>query len=83
MLYDNDAIYISAKLYDDESNKIQKEVTYREILGVDDYFSVSINGFNDSQQDFRFFVTTRLRPSIIMNLKKLIATFISQKEFLT
>jgi len=57
VLYDNDAIYISAKLYDNEPNKIQKEITYRDILGVDDYFSVSINGFNDGQQDFRFFVT--------------------------
>jgi hypothetical protein len=57
ILYDNDAVYISAVMYDNESNKIQKEITHRDELGVTDYFSVSINGFNDGQQDFRFFVT--------------------------
>ncbi|WP_264565471.1 carbohydrate binding family 9 domain-containing protein [Flavobacterium sp. N3904] len=57
ILYDNDAVYISAVMYDNDPSKIQKEITHRDVLGVDDYFSVSINGFNDGQQDFRFFVT--------------------------
>jgi hypothetical protein len=57
VLYDNEAIYISAMLYDNEPNKIQKEITNRDVFGVSDHFSVSINGFNDGQQDFRFFVS--------------------------
>ncbi|NDP25908.1 MAG: carbohydrate binding family 9 domain-containing protein [Flavobacterium sp.] len=57
VLYDNTAIYISAILYDDEPNKISKELTNRDDFGVADNFSVSINGNNDGQQDFRFFVS--------------------------
>jgi hypothetical protein len=57
VLYDDDAIYISAILYDNQPEKIQRELTNRDIFGVSDNFSVSINGFNDGQQDFRFFVS--------------------------
>ena len=57
ILYDNDAIYISAILYDNEPDKIQREITNRDVFGVSDHFSVYINGFNDGQQDFRFFVS--------------------------
>lgn len=58
VLYDNDAVYIAALLYDDEPEKIQKEITNRDVFGVSDHFSVYINGFNDGQQDFRFYVST-------------------------
>ncbi|MFV5694720.1 DUF5916 domain-containing protein [Flavobacterium sp. LB3P122] len=58
VLYDNNAIYIAALLYDDEPDKIKKEITNRDVFGVSDNFSVSINGFNDGQQDFRFFVSS-------------------------
>jgi hypothetical protein len=57
IVYDNDAIYVSALLYDNEPDKIQKELTNRDVFGVSDHFSISINGFNDGQQDFRFFVS--------------------------
>jgi hypothetical protein len=57
VLYDNDAVYIAATLYDEEPSKIKKEITNRDSFGVTDYFSVFINGFNDGQQDFRFYVT--------------------------
>ena len=57
IVYDNTAIYISALLYDNEPDKIQKEITNRDVFGVSDHFSVYINGFNDGQQDFRFFVS--------------------------
>ncbi|REH00376.1 DUF5916 domain-containing protein [Flavobacterium aquicola] len=57
VLYDNDAVYIYAVMYDDQPEKIKKEITNRDIFGVSDYFSVFINGFNDGQQDFRFYVT--------------------------
>ncbi|MDI6031990.1 DUF5916 domain-containing protein [Flavobacterium sp. LB2P84] len=57
VLYDNNAIYIWALLYDNEPEKIQREITNRDVFGVSDHFSVYINGFNDGQQDFRFFVS--------------------------
>ena len=56
VLYDNDAIYIAAFLYDNEPNKILKEITKRDEFGTSDVFGVFINGFNDGQQDFDFFV---------------------------
>lgn len=57
VLYDNEAIYISATLYDNEPNKILKEITQRDNIGTADIFGVFINGFNDGQQDFQFFVS--------------------------
>lgn len=57
VLYDNTAVYVSAILYDDEPNKISRELTNRDEFGVADVFSVWINGNNDGQQDFRFYVS--------------------------
>ena len=57
VLYDNDGVYIGVRLYDDEPSKILKEITERDDFGTTDAFGVFINGFNDGQQDFRFFVT--------------------------
>ncbi len=56
IVYDNDAIYIAATMYDDP-NKIMKEFSKRDGFGSADFLGVFINGFNDGQQDFRFFVT--------------------------
>ncbi len=57
ILYDNNAVYLSAVLYDDEPTKISRELTNRDVFGISDHFSVSINGNNDGQQDFRFYVS--------------------------
>lgn len=57
VLYDNTAIYISAVLYDNKPDKILKEITNRDVFGASDHFSVYINGFNDGQQDYRFYVS--------------------------
>ena len=56
VLYDNDAIYIGALLRDESPDKILKEITQRDDFGTSDIFGVFINGFNDGQQDFQFFV---------------------------
>ncbi len=56
VLYDNDAIYIGAIMYDDNPEKILREITQRDDFGTSDIFGVFINGFNDGQQDFQFFV---------------------------
>ena len=58
ILYDNEGIYIGAIHYDSEPHLIMREFTQRDNFGVSDHFGVYINGFNDGQQDFRFFVST-------------------------
>ncbi len=57
VLYDNEAMYIGALLYDNEPKKILKEITKRDDFGTADLFGVFINGYNDGQQDFQFFVS--------------------------
>lgn len=57
ILYDDDAIYIAAKMYDSEPHKIMKEITQRDNIGASDFFGAYINGFNDGQGSFGFFVT--------------------------
>jgi hypothetical protein len=57
VLYDNDAVYILAEMFDNEPQKIFKEIGTRDDFGTSDVFGVFINGFNDGQQDFRFFAT--------------------------
>ena len=57
IVYDNEAIYVAAMLYDNEPSKIQKELTPRDEFASADHFGVFLNGFNDGQQEFRFFVS--------------------------
>ena len=57
VLYNNDAIYIGAIMFDDEPEKILKEISQRDNFGTADLFGVFINGFNDGQQNFEFFVS--------------------------
>ena len=57
ILYSDDAIYIGAALYDPNPEKILKELVERDNIGTSDFFGVFINGYNDGQQEFRFFVT--------------------------
>lgn len=57
ILYSDDAVYIGAKLYDPNPEKILKELVERDEIGTSDFFGIFINGYNDGQQEFRFFVT--------------------------
>ena len=43
-------------MLDENPEKILKEITQRDSFGTSDLFGVFINGFNDGQQDFQFFV---------------------------
>jgi hypothetical protein len=36
VIYDNDAIYVAALLYDDEPDKIRKEISQRDSFGISD-----------------------------------------------
>ncbi len=56
VVYDDEAIYFGAVLYDDPEN-IMKEIALRDNFQTADHFGVFINGYNDGQQDFRFFVS--------------------------
>ena len=57
VIYNNDAIYIAAKLYDDQPNKVSRELTTRDNFATADHFAVQLNGYNDGQQEYRFFVS--------------------------
>ena len=57
IIYDNEAIYIGASLYDNEPDKILREITERDDFGTSDLFGAFINGYNDGQQDFQFYVS--------------------------
>ncbi|MCF6131027.1 DUF5916 domain-containing protein [Flavobacterium wongokense] len=57
LVYDNEAVYVAAKLYDENPDKIMKQLTQRDVFGSADHFGVTLNGYNDGQQEFRFFVS--------------------------
>lgn len=57
VLYDDEAIYIGAYMYDSEPDKILKEIAQRDRFVTAEHFGVYINGFNDGLQDFRFYVS--------------------------
>lgn len=57
ILYDNTGIYIAAQMYDPTPNKIAKELTERDAIGNDDFFGITLNGYNDKQQSLEFLVT--------------------------
>lgn len=74
VLYDNNAIYIGAYLYDDPS-LIRKQITARdeEQLKDVDFFSVFFDTYDDHQNGFQFLVTSsnvqtdaRLAPNIVL-----------------
>ena len=58
VIYDDFAIYIAAKLYDTEPNKILKEFGQRDSQEKNaDYFSVSFDTYNKQQNAFSFMVS--------------------------
>ncbi len=56
VVYNNEGIYVAATLYDNPAS-IKKELTLRDDFGTADHFGVLLNGYNDGQQEFRFFVS--------------------------
>lgn len=57
VLYDDEAIYIGATLFDTEPNLILSQLTDRDNLGNTDHFSIWISAFRDGINAFRFTVT--------------------------
>lgn len=60
VLYDNSAIYIGARLYDNPAD-IAKQFTARDVISSYnvDYFTVFLDTYDDNQNAFQFAVTTR------------------------
>ena len=56
IIYDNDAIYISANMLDPNPSKIPREFTNRDNFGQSDFFLVTINPNDDGQNPFEFIV---------------------------
>ncbi len=57
ILYDDNAIYIGAYMYNSGSNKILKQLSERDDFGATDVFGISINPNNDGQNEFWFIVS--------------------------
>jgi hypothetical protein len=56
IMYDDNAIYVGAVMYDNPEN-ILKEIKLRDEFGASDLFGVFFNGFNDNQLEYRFFTS--------------------------
>ncbi len=56
VLYDDDAVYIGAYLYDVSPDSIYNELSKRDDLGISDFFGVHIDTYNDALNSFGFFV---------------------------
>jgi hypothetical protein len=56
VIYDDNAIYIGAYMYDPEPSKIPMEFTNRDNFGQTDFFLVTINPNDDGQNPFEFIV---------------------------
>ena len=56
IIYDDEAIYFGATFYDDAPHEIPMQFTDRDVIGNVDWFLISINPFNDGQNDYEFVV---------------------------
>ena len=57
IVYDNQAIYIGAYLYDPNPDKIMRQLSERDNFGTADFFGIAISPNNDGQNEFEFFVS--------------------------
>jgi len=55
-IYDDEAIYIGAMLYDTAPDSIMNELSKRDELGVSDNFGIHIDPFNDASTTYSFFI---------------------------
>jgi len=57
VLYDDEALYIGAYMFDTAPDSILKQLTVRDELDNSDYFSVSLGCYQDGQNGFEFGIT--------------------------
>ncbi len=58
IVYDDEAIYVGAYMYDDHPENILREFKTRDNFGNADFFAVTINPTNDGINQFEFFLTS-------------------------
>jgi len=58
IVYDDDAIYFGAIMYDTNPSSIPTQETTRDNIGIADFLLISINPNNDGQNDTEFLVTS-------------------------
>ena len=58
IFYDQTAIYIGAKLYDNHPDSIFNYLTERDNTGMSDYFGVYLDPYNQGQLAYGFFLTS-------------------------
>ena len=58
VVYDDNAIYISAEMNDPDPKNIPSEFAVRDNFGIADFFLVTINPNDDGQNPFEFIVQT-------------------------
>ncbi|MFD0963727.1 DUF5916 domain-containing protein [Pseudofulvibacter geojedonensis] len=57
ILYDNEYLYVSAKLYVKNGDDINKIITFRDDLGNSDYFGITLDPFGKASEGYSFIVT--------------------------
>ncbi len=57
IIYDDEAIYFGATMYDDESDKILTQLSERDDSGNTDWFAVILDTYQDGLNAFGFYVT--------------------------
>jgi len=57
ILYDDNALYIGAEMFDHKPDSILTQLTARDQVETADFFLLSINPYNDEQQDFYFLIS--------------------------
>lgn len=58
LVFDDEAIYVFARMYDNQPDSILHQLSKRDNYEVNtDYFGIFINPFNDGLSDFNFWVT--------------------------
>lgn len=58
IIYDDDAIYIAAYLFDNEPERILRQFTQRDNIGQSDFFIFDLNTYNDGENQTRFLITS-------------------------
>ena len=55
--YDDEAIYIGAKLYDSNPDSIERQIVGRDGIGNSDFFGIIIDTYHNQQEGYQFLVT--------------------------
>jgi hypothetical protein len=56
MVYDNEAVYIGARMFDSQPDRIAAQLGRRDDLGASDYFEVAFDSYHDHLTSFLFYV---------------------------